>query len=48
MKRGFVVEDGVVEGYYSRLRPSGARVVRREIRVGDYVGCGKVKGNGER
>ncbi|TGZ83427.1 hypothetical protein EX30DRAFT_155669 [Ascodesmis nigricans] len=27
-RRGFVVEEGVVEGYYRRLRPDGARVVR--------------------
>lgn len=26
--RGFKVEDGVVEGYYRRLKPGGARVVR--------------------
>ena len=31
IKRGFVVEDGIVEGYYRRLRPGGARVVRRIV-----------------
>ena len=31
IKRGFTVEDGVVEGYYRRLKPDGARVVRRTI-----------------
>ncbi|KAJ5367948.1 uncharacterized protein N7496_007708 [Penicillium cataractarum] len=29
--RGFKVQDGVVEGYYRRLQPSGARVVRLDI-----------------
>ena len=27
-----------MEGYYRRLRPSGARIVRRRIGVGDWVG----------
>ena len=31
IKRGFVVEDGIVEGYYRRLKPDGARIVRRII-----------------
>ena len=31
IKRGFAVEDGIVEGYYRRLKPDGARVVRRII-----------------
>lgn len=26
--RGFKVEDGIVEGYYRRLKPGGARIVR--------------------
>ncbi|KAF3491396.1 uncharacterized protein GIQ15_00913 [Arthroderma uncinatum] len=29
--RGFVVEDGVLEGYYRRLTPGGARVVRLDL-----------------
>lgn len=28
----------MVEGYYRKLRPSGARVVRRRIGVGDWLG----------
>lgn len=36
-KRGFVVESEVVEGYYRKLRPSGAKVVRRWVGVGDYL-----------
>ena len=35
--RRFAVEDGRVDGYYRRLRPSGARVVRRSA-VGLAVG----------
>ncbi|KAL2042771.1 hypothetical protein N7G274_004530 [Stereocaulon virgatum] len=35
-KEGFAVEDGVVEGYYTKLRPSGARVVRRRIGVYEF------------
>lgn len=38
-KRGFV-EIGAEEGYYTRLRPSGAVVVRREVGVGDLLGLG--------
>lgn len=37
IKRGFEVGEEVVEGYYRKLRPSGARIVRR-ISVGDWVG----------
>ena len=37
-KRGFEIEKGVVEGYYRKLRPTGARVVRRLLGVGDYLG----------
>lgn len=37
VKRGFVVVGGVVESYYRRLRPQGARVVRRRVGVGDWV-----------
>lgn len=36
-RRGFTVEEGVVEGYYRRLKPMGARVVRRGIGVGDFL-----------
>ncbi|KAI5851288.1 hypothetical protein DFP73DRAFT_471314 [Morchella snyderi] len=57
-RRGFDVDTGeVVKGYYSKLRPAGARVVRRRIGVGDAItfaarvgGEGKgeeVKGEGE-
>jgi len=35
-RRGFAVEGGVVQDYYRRLKPSGARVVRRRIGVGDH------------
>ncbi|KAA8892993.1 acyl-CoA N-acyltransferase [Sphaerosporella brunnea] len=31
-KRGFVVDEGVVEGYYMRLKPGGARIVRLRIK----------------
>ena len=41
MKRGFEIEKGVVEGYYRKLRPTGARVVRRRLGVGDYLGVGE-------
>jgi len=29
--RGFRIEDGVAEGYYRRLKPSGARIVRMDL-----------------
>jgi ribosomal protein S18 acetylase RimI-like enzyme len=29
--RGFTVEDGVIEGYYRRLKPSGAKIVRLDL-----------------
>lgn len=35
MARGFRVEEGVVEGYYRRLRPSGARIVRLDLQWTD-------------
>lgn len=51
VKRGFVVVGGLVESYYRRLRPQGARVVRRRVGVGDWVrvvdnnkGAGKEEG----
>ena len=49
VKRGFEVGDEVVEGYYRKLRPSGARIVRRRIGVGDWVGVsgGWEGGNGK-
>lgn len=48
-RRGFDVDTGeVVEGYYSKLRPAGARVVRRRIGVGDTIAAqgdaGKIEG----
>lgn len=33
VRRGFVVQEGVVRGYYRRLRPDGARVVRMELEM---------------
>ena len=36
-KRGFMVGDGVVEGYYRKLRPGGARVVWRGLGVEDFL-----------
>jgi GNAT superfamily N-acetyltransferase len=30
-RRGFTIDEGVVEGYYRKLRPSGAKVVRLRI-----------------
>lgn len=39
MKRGFEVGGEVVVGYYRKLRPSGARVVRRRVGVRDWVGA---------
>lgn len=41
VRRGFRVEEALVEGYYRRLRPAGARVVRRLVGVGDYIRVGK-------
>ena len=32
-RRGFEVEEVVVEGYYRRLKPGGARIVRKRIEV---------------
>ena len=37
VKRGFEIEEKVMEGYYRKLRPSGARVVRRKVGVGDWL-----------
>lgn len=33
--RGFKIQDGVVEGYYRRLKPSGARIVRLDLPYDD-------------
>ena len=38
IKRGFEVAGQVEEGYYRKLRPSGARVVKRRVGVGDWIG----------
>lgn len=38
-KRGFEVGEEVVVGYYRKLRPSGARIVRRRVGVRDWVGA---------
>lgn len=38
LARGFSVEDGIVENYYRRLKPSGARIVRLYLRWNDRVG----------
>ena len=43
-QRGFEVEEGIVEGYYRKLRPSGARVVRRRVGVKDWIRAGKEEG----
>jgi len=37
VKRGFQVEQGIVQGYYRKLKPSGARVVRRRLGVADWL-----------
>lgn len=36
-RRDFVVEEPVVEDYYRRLRPRGARIVRRGVGVRDWL-----------
>ena len=41
VRRGFSVEKELVEGYYRRLRPAGARVVWRVVGVNDYIRVGK-------
>jgi hypothetical protein len=33
--RGFKIQDGVVQGYYRRLKPSGARIVRLDLPCDD-------------
>lgn len=44
VRRGFTVE-GLVASYYRRLKPSGARVVRRAVRVEDWLVAGAEAGN---
>lgn len=44
-RRGFAVESDVLKDYYRRLKPSGARVVRRRIGIEDYLA---VKGRQEK
>lgn len=46
VRRGFSVEKALVEGYYRRLRPAGARVVRRLVGVGEYVRVGMKAASG--
>lgn len=36
-KRGFEVEEELVRGYYRKLRPSGARVVKRIVSIMERV-----------
>ena len=47
VRRGFVVDENVVEGYYRKLRPSGARVVRRKIGVVDWLRFRNMAGDKE-
>lgn len=41
VSRGFKVQDGVFEGYYRRLKPSGAKIVRLEVQWEDEDAGGK-------
>ncbi|MCJ1409765.1 hypothetical protein MMC19_003848 [Ptychographa xylographoides] len=36
-RKGFTVESVTEEGYYRRLKPQGAKVVRRTVRVADWL-----------
>ena len=36
-RRGFLVEDEILEGYYRKLKPGGARIVRRRVGIGDHL-----------
>ena len=45
LRRGFLIEKEVVEGYYRRLRPGGARIVRRKVGIGDYLAARRVDEN---
>lgn len=42
VKRGFSAEQELIQGYYRKLRPSGARVVKRSLGVADWL---RVKDN---
>lgn len=42
-RRGFVREDEIVEGYYRKLRPAGAWVVRKDMRLKEADMGGRVK-----
>ena len=44
-RRGFSIESGVIEGYYRRLKPSGARIVRRKITIADHLAAQNPLGN---
>ncbi|KAF8536055.1 acyl-CoA N-acyltransferase [Trichophaea hybrida] len=35
-RRGFTIDEDVVEGYYRKLRPSGAKIVRLKINAPEY------------
>ncbi|KAF8250122.1 acyl-CoA N-acyltransferase [Wilcoxina mikolae CBS 423.85] len=35
-RRGFTIDEDIVEGYYRKLRPSGAKVVRLRIDAPEY------------
>ncbi|KAJ5249212.1 hypothetical protein N7468_000663 [Penicillium chermesinum] len=41
--RGFVLKDGVIEGYYRRLSPSGAKIVQLDVPWEEATGAAKVK-----
>ena len=36
-RRGFVVERDLIKDYYRRLKPSGARIVRKTISIEDHL-----------
>lgn len=36
-RRGFHVEEKVLEGYYRKLKPGGAIVVRKGVGIGDHL-----------
>jgi len=46
LRRGFVVEGPLVQGYYRRLKPAGAWLVRRRIGVQDAVRVAKGRPGG--
>ncbi|KAL9629947.1 MAG: hypothetical protein Q9164_006649, partial [Protoblastenia rupestris] len=43
LNRGFSVDGGIIQGYYRRLRPGGARVLRRGIGVNEYLEARKME-----